>query len=197
MIERLDIRIAPGEFVAIEGESGVGKSTLIKLLAKLVQPSAGTIRIDGLSLGGLDTRHYRSQIGVVMQDDDLFSGTLLENIAMDDGAVDRKRVEEAARSAHIHDDIVDMPMDYHTLVGPMGSTLSGGQRQRVMIARMLYRQPKLVLLDEATANLNDELKLKVLDGVLSLGATVIAASHDELVLAQAGRRIRLARPLAA
>ena len=132
---------------------------------------------------------------MVMQDDDLFSGTLLENIAMDDGGVDQPRVEAAARAACIHDDIVDMPMDYLTLVGPMGSTLSGGQRQRVMIARMIYRGPKLVLLDEATANLNDELKLKVLDGVLALGATVVAASHDELVLARAERRIRLGPPL--
>ena len=194
VIDGLDIHIAQGEFVAIEGESGAGKSTLIKLLAKLLRPDAGVIRIDGVALGDLDTGHYRRQTGAVMQDDDLFSGTLLENIAMDDGDVDRDRVEAAARLACIHDDIVDMPMDYLTLVGPMGSTLSGGQRQRVMVARMLYRRPNLVLLDEATANLNDALKLKVLEGVLSLGATVIAASHDELVLTRADRRVRLGSP---
>ena len=190
VIEAFDLAIKPGEFVAIEGPSGAGKSTFIKLLGKLLVPSGGTIRIDGVDLRELDTRHYRSQIGVVMQDDDLFSGTLLENITLVESAVDRARAEEAARAACIHDDIIGMPMDYLTLVGPMGSTLSGGQRQRLMIARMLYRRPRLVLLDEGTAHLNDELQQKVLDRVLALGVTVIAASHDERVLVRAHRRVR-------
>ena len=183
--------VAPGEFVAIEGESGVGKSTLIKLLCKLLAPKSGAILIDGVDIRSLDARHYRRRLGVVMQDDDLFSGSLVENIAVEHGDADMARVEEAARMACIHDDIARMPMQYLTLVGHMGSTLSGGQRQRVMIARAIYRRPALILLDEGTAHLNDELQQRVLDSLKQTGATIIAATYDERVSARADRRISL------
>ncbi len=101
------------------------------------------------------------------------------------------RVEDAARMACIHDDIERMPMQYLTLVGHMGSTLSGGQRQRVMIARAIYRQPALILLDEGTAHLNDEIQQRVLDSLRETGATIVAATHDERVLECADRRISL------
>ncbi|MCY3817873.1 MAG: peptidase domain-containing ABC transporter [Gammaproteobacteria bacterium] len=191
VLDDLNLSVAAGEFVGIEGESGAGKSTLIKLLCKLLVPNSGTILIDGLDLRSLDVRHYRRQLGVIMQDDDLFSGSLLENIAVESGDPDMRRVEEATRIAGIHEDISRMPMQYLTLVGHMGSTLSGGQRQRVMIARAIYRQPALILLDEGTAHLNDELQQSVLDGLRRMSATIIAVTHDERVLRRVDRRISL------
>ncbi|MCY3837905.1 MAG: ATP-binding cassette domain-containing protein, partial [Gammaproteobacteria bacterium] len=185
------LEVSPGEFVAIEGASGCGKSTLIKLLCRLTAPQAGTILVDGVELASLDARHYRRKLGVVMQDDDLFSGNLVENIAVGTEDVDFDRVEAAAELACLHDEIQRLPMQYMTLVGHMGSTLSGGQRQRVMIARAVYREPAIVLLDEGTAHLNDELQGRVLDNLRATGATIVAASHDERVLARADRRVVL------
>ena len=191
ILEDFDFMVSPGEFVAIEGASGCGKSTFIKLLCRLAAPQAGTILVDGVELASLDTRHYRRKLGVVMQDDDLFSGNLVENIAVDTEDVDFERVEAAARLACLHDEIERLPMQYMTLVGHMGSTLSGGQRQRVMIARAFYREPAIILLDEGTAHLNDELQGRVLDNLRATGATIVAASHDERVLARADRRVLL------
>ena len=177
--------------MAIKGESGAGKSTLVKLLCKLLRPSEGQILIDGLELERLDTAHYRGQIGVVMQDDDLFSGSVFENIAVGESGADMERVEEVSRQACIHDDIARMPMQYLTLIGHMGSTLSGGQRQRIMIARAIYRNPKLLILDEGTAHLNETLQERVLDNLLRSGATIIAVTHHARVLERADRIIRL------
>ena len=182
--------VAPGEIVAIAGESGSGKSTLVKLLAKLLLPDEGSIRIDGVETRQLDTAHFRNQLGVVMQDDDLFSGSLIENISMDVGAP-IERVEHAARIACIHDDIEAMPLGYQTLVGHMGSTLSGGQRQRVMIARAVFREPRLLLLDEGTAHLDGELQEHVLKNLRTLEATIVAVTHDPRVLELVDRTIRI------
>lgn len=144
VLQGLDLKVAPGEFLAVSGESGAGKSTLVKLLAKLLNPDEGEIQIDGHDLRLLDTAHYRRQLGVVMQDDDLFSGSLLENIAAGEARPDLTRAAQAAQLACIDEDIRRMPMQYLTLVGHMGSTLSGGQRQRVMIARAVYRRPRIL-----------------------------------------------------
>ena len=191
VLHRFSLAVAPGEFVAIQGESGTGKSTLVKLLCKLLRASEGKVLIDGIEIDRLDTAHYRSQVGVVMQDDDLFSGSVLENIALGEAGADVERAEAAARQACIHDDIARMPMGYLTLVGHMGSTLSGGQRQRLMIARAIYGKPKLLILDEGTAHLNDELQQRVLNNLVSLGITIVAVTHDEKVLKRANRTIRL------
>ena len=191
VIDKLDFQVGPGEFVAVAGESGTGKTTLVKLLGKLLVTSTGSILVDGINLRELDTASYRRQIGVVMQDDDLFSGSMLDNIAVGGGTPDMARVESAARLACIHDEISQMPMRYLTLVGHMGSTLSGGQRQRVMIARALYREPKLLILDEGTAHLDDALQQRVLNNLANLAITIIAVSHDVRVLDRADRIIRL------
>ena len=193
ILEDFDLTVDSGEFVAIEGASGCGKSTLIKLLCRLLVPKAGKILVDEMDLANLNTQDYRRKLGVVMQDDDLFSGNLIENIAIDTENVDFERAEAAARLACIHDEIQDLPMQYLTLVGHMGSTLSGGQRQRVMVARAVYRHPGIVLLDEGTAHLNDELQGRVLTNLRATGATIIAATHDERVLTRADRRVLLAR----
>ena len=191
ILDGVEFDIGAGEFVAITGESGKGKTTLIKLLAKLLTPASGEIRVDGVNLKRLDTAHYRRQLGVVMQDDDLFSGSLLENIAAGETQPDLARAESAARLACIHEDVQRMPMQYLTLVGHMGSSLSGGQRQRLMIARAVYRQPRLLLLDEGTAHLNDELQHRILDNLAGLGVTIVAVTHDPRVIERAHRCISL------
>ena len=191
VLRDLKLNVAPGEFLAVSGESGAGKSTLVKLLAKLLTPDAGEIQVDGHDLRLLDTAHYRRQLGVVMQDDDLLSGSLLENIAAGEAQPDAVRAAQAAQLACIDEDIRRMPMQYLTLVGHMGSTLSGGQRQRVMIARAVYRRPRILLLDEGTAHLNDALQGRVLANLRSLGVTMIAVTHDPQVLGCADRYIRI------
>lgn len=191
VVSDVDIHAEQGEFVAIQGESGSGKSTIIKLLCKLIEPRSGRIMIDDVDINRLNTSYYRGRLGVVMQDDDLFSGSLLENIALDDARADMKRVQWAAEVACIDRDIAQMPMRYLTLVGPMGSSLSGGQRQRIMIARAIYRQPKIILLDEGTAHLNHELRDNVLDNLIELNTTIIAATHDPQVAERADKKLVL------
>ena len=191
VLHGLDLDVAPGEFLTVCGESGTGKSTLVKLLAKLLTPDAGEIKVDGHDLRLVDTAHYRRQLGVVMQDDDLLSGSLLENIAVGEAQPDLERVAQAARLACIDEDIRRMPMQYLTLVGHMGSTLSGGQRQRLMIARAVYRRPRILLLDEGTAHLNDALQREVLSNLAGLGVTMIAVTHDPRVLECADRCVRV------
>ena len=191
ILDQVDLDINAGEIVAITGDSGKGKTTLIKLLTKLLVPTGGEIRVDGIDLRQLDTVHYRRQLGVVMQDDDLFSGSLLENIAARESQSDLEGASSAARLACIHAEIERMPMQYQTLVGHMGSTLSGGQKQRVMIARAVYRMPNILLLDEATAHLNDDLQEQILDNLSALGITILAVTHDPRVVAWADRHICL------
>ena len=191
VLRDVDLRVAPGEFLAVSGESGAGKSTLVKLLAKLLVPGGGEIQVDGHDLRLVDTAHYRRQLGVVMQDDDLLSGSLLENIAVGEAQPDLARAARAARLACIDEDIRRMPMQYLTLVGHMGSTLSGGQRQRVMIARAVYRRPRILLLDEGTAHLNDALQRRVLANLAGLGVTMVAVTHDPRVLECADRCVRI------
>ena len=191
VLDKLSLEVEPGDFVALVGESGRGKSTLIKVVCKLLPLTDGHVLVDGVDLRHWDTLHYRRQLGVVMQDDDLFSGSLVENVVVDTEAPDMDRVEWAASLACIHDDIARMPMQYMTLVGHMGSTLSGGQRQRVMIARAIYRRPRIFLLDEGTAHLNDALQRRVLSNLRELGVTTLAATHDPRVIEQADRVVNL------
>ena len=190
LFEALNLQVNQGEFIALEGASGSGKSTFIKLLCKLIQAREGTILVDGLDLRRIETKSYWRKLGIVMQDDDLFTGNLLENIAVELEDLDMDRVHMAARLACLHDEVMRMPMEYITRVGHMGSTLSGGQKQRVMIARAIYRRPAIFLLDEGTAHLNDELQQQVLKNLKDTGATIIAATHDDRVSACADRRVR-------
>jgi len=179
--------IEPGESVAIVGASGCGKSTLVKLLLGLLPPTEGQIRVGGLPLAKIGTEHYRRVIGAVMQDDQLFAGSINDNIAFEDEGLDEARVQAAAKLAAVHDDIAAMPMGYNSLVGDMGTTLSGGQKQRVMLARALYRRPQLLFLDEATSHLDVERERLVNDAVRQLDLTRVIIAHPPETIASADR----------
>ncbi len=177
ILEDVNLAISPGEFVAITGLSGGGKSTLIKILMGLYPPTAGKIWLDGQPADAGLWRSWRKHIGFVAQDDRLMSGTLAENIAAFDPEIDMARVEAAAEAARVADDIARFPMRYLSLIGDMGSTLSGGQRQRVLLARAFYRRPKILFLDEGTANLDEETEEKLADLIEGLNITRIVVAH--------------------
>jgi len=182
-----DLKIEPGEFVAIAGPSGAGKSTLLKVLVGLYPATYGEIFIDGRPLSSWSPRALRRQIGVVMQDDALLQGSLIENIALFDERPDMVRIEAAARAAAIHDEIMAMPMGYQSLVGDMGSALSGGQKQRVMIARALYRQPKLLIMDEGTSQLDVANEQAINTALRELQVTRLVVAHRPETLRAADR----------
>ena len=185
VLDGVSFKVEPGETVAIVGASGCGKTTLLKILASLLQPVEGELLIDGQPLTHLGTTRWRGMIGVVMQDDQLFAGSVADNICFFSERPDLERIEASARLAAMHDEIVAMPMGYHTLIGDMGTVLSGGQKQRVLIARALYRQPGVLLLDEATSHLdvaNEKL----------VSAAVRAAKLTRLIVAHRPETIRTA-----
>lgn len=177
VLEGANLLVEPGEHVAITGPSGGGKSTLVKILLGLVEPERGELLIDGLPLNRFGYRSYHEQVAAVLQEDALFAGSLADNIALFDDSVDMNRVIAAANAASIHSDIAQMPMQYETLVGDMGSTLSGGQKQRVLLARALYREPKVLIMDEGTAHLDSVHEQAVNAAIRSMGITRIIIAH--------------------
>lgn len=179
--------VSDGESVAIVGASGCGKTTLVKLMLGLLAPSEGKICVGRHDIRKLGLRNYRSVVGAVMQDDQMFAGSVAENIAFGDAELDFARVEAAARLAAVHDDIAAMPMGYHSLIGDMGTTLSGGQKQRVILARALYRKPKLLFLDEATSHLDVERERLVNAAVHGLKLTKLIIAHRPETIASADR----------
>ena len=187
VLEGLDLEVQPGEFLAITGPSGGGKTTLTKLMLGLRTPTSGTIQIDGQPATPELWRAWREQVGVVAQDDRLLSGTIADNIAFFDPDLDMARVQQAAVAARVHDDIARMPMQYLSLVGDMGSSLSGGQKQRVLLARALYRQPRLLLLDEGTANLDVATEEMIADLISGMPITRIVVAHRPALLKRADR----------
>jgi len=146
--------VTPGESVAIVGPSGGGKTTLLKLMLGLLAPTDGKILAGGIDIQKLGIDRYRKLVGTVMQDDQLFAGSIADNICFFDPLPDQGAIERFARMAAVHDDIVAMPMAYNTLIGDMGAALSGGQKQRILLARALYKQPRILFLDEATSALD-------------------------------------------
>lgn len=187
VLKGCSLRIEPGEAVAIVGASGCGKTTLVKLLLGLLKPGEGSIRIGGQDLHKAGPASVRRIVGAVMQDDQLFGGSLADNISFFDPHMDQARVEQAARMAAVHDEIMAMPMGYHSLIGDMGSSLSGGQKQRVILARALYRQPKLLFLDEATSHLDVGNEQLVNAAVKQLEVTKVIVAHRPETIASADR----------
>lgn len=177
VLHDINVRIEPGQKVALVGRTGSGKSTLGRLLLGLHLPTEGDILYDDLPLMSLNYQGVRSQFGVVLQESSLFSGSVRENIALNNPGMDLEQVVKAARAAAIHEDIVQMPMGYETLVAEGGSALSGGQRQRLAIARALASAPAILLLDEATSHL-DVVTEQIVDRNLNaLACTRIVIAH--------------------
>ncbi|WP_262297809.1 peptidase domain-containing ABC transporter [Microvirga sesbaniae] len=189
------LTVEPGEFVAITGPSGGGKTTLLKIMLGLFRPTQGRVLIDGTPLEDFGVRCFRSQVGVVMQDDQLLSGSIAENIAFFDARIDLERMRECATLAGIDQDIMAMPMNYDTLVGDMGTVLSGGQRQRVLLARALYRGPRILFMDEGTSHLDLDKEREVNRALAGLAITRIVIAHrpetiraaDRIVVLREGR----------
>jgi ATP-binding cassette subfamily B protein RaxB len=191
VLRGLDLEIAPGESVAIVGPSGCGKSTLVKILLGLLQPSEGHVLVDGVEVTPHSAPALRSMCGVVLQDDQLFAGTIADNIAFFDEQADLAFIEECAKKAAIHDDILAMPMGFNTLIGDMGGALSGGQKQRVLLARAFYRSPRLLVLDEATSHLDVARERSINDSVRALQVTRIIVAHRAETIGNADRIVRL------
>ncbi len=183
--------VPPGESVAIVGPSGGGKTTLLKLMLGLLAPTDGKILAGGIDIQKLGIDRYRKLVGTVMQDDQLFAGSIADNVSFFDPAPDQASIEHFARLAAVHDDIVAMPMAYNTLIGDMGAALSGGQKQRILLARALYKQPRILLLDEATSALDVQKERAVNDAIRSLNLTRIIIAHRPETIASAERVIVL------
>jgi ATP-binding cassette subfamily B protein RaxB len=179
--------VEEGEAVAMVGASGCGKTTLVKLMLGLLKPTEGTISVGGQDIHQLGPHHYRRMVGAVMQDDQLFAGSVSDNIAFGQEGYDPERIEAAARLAAVHEDIAAMPMGYHSLIGDMGTTLSGGQKQRVILARALYRHPRILFLDEATSHLDVEREQQVNAAVRRLKLTKVIIAHRPETIASADR----------
>lgn len=191
VLRACSLSVEPGESVAIVGPSGCGKTTLLKLMLGIHPPQSGEIRIGGVPLAQLGLAPWRRMIGTVMQDDQLFEGSIGDNIAFFDAAADPAWVEECAQLACIHDEISEMPMGYHTLIGDLGATLSGGQKQRVLLARALYKRPQILFLDEATSALDVDKERLVNQAIRGLNITRVIVAHRPETIASAGRVVVL------
>ncbi len=189
VLRDVSLVVRPGERVALVGPSGAGKSTLLKLLMRFYDVEAGTIRLDGYDVRDLPLAFLRSQIGLVQQEPFLFNGTVRENILYGDLAADQTRVELVARAARAHEFIAELPEGYETWIGERGVKLSVGQKQRVSIARVLLKDPPIVIFDEATSNIDTETEVKIREALTNLieGRTTFIIAHRLSTLHDADR----------
>jgi ATP-binding cassette subfamily B protein len=165
-LRSVDLDISAGAFVGIVGQSGSGKSTLLKLLPRLYRAKSGSITIDGYDINKVDLNSLRSQLGIVPQDAVLFEGTIRDNIALFSSGLSDDEIIAAAKTAEAHDFIMQLPDGYSTQVGERGTSLSGGQRQRIAIARVVARNPRLLIFDEATSALDYETERRVCENLM-------------------------------
>ena len=177
--------------ISLVGASGCGKTTLMKLLLGLYVTDHGDVFFSGTPLSRYGHARFRGIVGTVMQDDVLLSGSIAENISFFDFEPDFDRVFRSARQASIHDDIASMPMGYNSLVGDMGGALSAGQRQRILLARALYREPEILVLDEGTANLDSVTERKIVQMLRGLKMTRICIAHRHQITMASDRVILL------
>jgi ABC-type bacteriocin/lantibiotic exporter with double-glycine peptidase domain len=201
VVQDVSLRIEPGQMVALVGRSGAGKSTLANLLLGLYLPTSGRVLYDGVDLNHLDLRDLRSQMGIVLQDPSFFGFSLRDNITLSKPELPLQRVVGASKLAHIHDDILAMPMQYDTLLVDRGLSLSGGQRQRLALARALVHSPAVLLLDEATSALDSITESQVQKALASIQCTRVVIAHrlstirsaDLIVVMDAGRVVETGR----
>lgn len=191
VLKDISLKINPGEMIGLVGHSGAGKSTLINLCMRLYDPSLGSITIDGTDIRDIEQEELRNNIGVVFQETYLFSGTIYDNIAYARPGASPEEVLTAAKAANAHDFVMNLPDGYNTTVGENGHSLSGGERQRVAIARALLKNPKILILDEATSSLDPETESKIQEAISRLieNRTTIAIAHRLSTLRNANRLI--------
>ncbi len=197
VLRELSLTVKPGEHIALVGPSGAGKSTMLKLLMRFYDVIEGAVLIDGYDVRDLPLSFVRSQIGLVQQEPFLFNGTVRENILYGDLAADQARIEDAARAARAHDFVSELPEGYDTWIGERGVKLSVGQKQRISIARVLLKDPPIVVFDEATSNIDTETEVKIREALLNLtrGRTTFVIAHrlstlhhvDRILVVEQGR----------
>ncbi|MFQ6132812.1 MAG: ABC transporter transmembrane domain-containing protein [Armatimonadota bacterium] len=201
VLHNIDLKVEPGEMIGLVGHSGAGKSTMINLVCRFYQVDEGTVEIDGVDINKLKLKDLRSQIGVVPQESFLFSGTIAENIAYGDAEASPERIMAAAKAANAHDFIMAMPDGYDTEVGERGARVSAGERQRIAIARAILHDPKILILDEATASVDTNTEKQIQEALERLvkGRTTFAIAHrlstlrnaDRLFVLEKGKRVEL------
>ena len=195
VLNDVTLDVKPGERIALVGPSGAGKSSLLKLLMRFYDVNAGAVLVDGYDVRDLPLAFLRRHIGLVQQEPFLFNGTVKENIAYGDPIADQSRLEEAARAARAHDFIMDLPDGYDTWIGERGVKLSVGQKQRVSIARVLLKNPPVVIFDEATSNVDTDTELKIREALRFLmeGRTTFTIAHRLSTLQDADRIVVIDR----
>jgi len=193
VLEDINLTIESGEFITVMGPSGGGKTTLLKVMLGLLEPTSGDVLVDGVPLATVGARAFREQVAAVMQDDQLLSGSIADNICFFDTDYNQDKLFQCARLAAIHDEIMAMPMTYNSLVGDMGSSLSGGQKQRVLLARALYREPRILFLDEGTAHLDIDNERLINESLRQLRMTRISIAHRPDMASGADRIVHVFR----
>jgi len=193
VLKEVNLKVSAGEMIGLVGHSGAGKSTFINLLCRFYDPSSGSIKVDGMDLRHMKQEELRRQIGVVLQETFLFDGTIAENIAYANPEASPIEIMRAAKIANAHDFIIRMPDGYDTRVGERGHRLSGGEKQRVAIARAIIHDPRILILDEATASVDTETERQIQEAIAQLvkGRTTFAIAHRLSTLREANRLIVL------
>lgn len=191
VLNDLSLKVMPGESVAIVGPSGSGKTTVMKLMLGLTSPHSGQVLVDDVPLTAFGLRKFRAQVSTVMQDDQLLNGTIIDNIVFFEQSYDMDWAISCAKAACIYDDIMAMPMNWQSLVGDMGSLLSGGQKQRLLLARALYKKPRIIFMDEATSHLDQERESMINEAMREMSITRVIVAHRKETIASANRVIAI------